>query len=137
MRLLGKALTFDDVLLVPAYSQVLPRDTSLSTRLSRNIQLNLPLDRHVLVDDAETALARHLHRHLGLGDRIHGGGEQRDAQLDPPRHARAEVGILGVDQRVPRDQQHVVERERFLQDARRRWLHPLTSLLDDPHRPLL
>jgi IMP dehydrogenase len=43
MRLLGKALTFDDVLLVPAYSRVLPRDTSLSTRLSRNIALNLPL----------------------------------------------------------------------------------------------
>ena len=33
MRLLGKALTFDDVLLVPAYSQVLPRDTSLATSL--------------------------------------------------------------------------------------------------------
>ncbi len=43
MRLLGKALTFDDVLLVPAFSQVLPRDTSLATRLSRNIPLNLPL----------------------------------------------------------------------------------------------
>src|SRR5438046_2707180 len=43
MRLLGKALTFDDVLLVPAFSQVLPRDTSLSTLFSRNIQLNLPL----------------------------------------------------------------------------------------------
>ena len=35
MRLLGKALTFDDVLLVPAYSTVLPRDTDLSTSLSR------------------------------------------------------------------------------------------------------
>src|SRR4051794_31095023 len=43
MRLLGKALTFDDVLLVPAFSQVLPKDTSLATRLSRNITLNLPL----------------------------------------------------------------------------------------------
>ena len=41
MRLLGKALTFDDVLLVPAYSQVLPKDTSLATRFSRNIALNL------------------------------------------------------------------------------------------------
>ena len=40
MRLLGKALTFDDVLLVPAFSQVLPKDTSLATRLSRNISLN-------------------------------------------------------------------------------------------------
>ena len=41
MRLLGKALTFDDVLLVPAYSQVLPKDTSLATHFSRNIRLNL------------------------------------------------------------------------------------------------
>ena len=37
MRLLQKALTFDDVLLVPAYSDILPKDTSLVTRLSRNI----------------------------------------------------------------------------------------------------
>ena len=43
MRLIGKALTFDDVLLVPAYSQVLPKDTSLATRFTRNIALNLPL----------------------------------------------------------------------------------------------
>ena len=43
MRLLGKALTFDDVLLVPAFSTVLPRDTDLSTQLTRNIRINLPL----------------------------------------------------------------------------------------------
>ena len=43
MRLLQKALTFDDVLLVPAYSNVLPADTSLKTRLTRNIALNIPL----------------------------------------------------------------------------------------------
>ena len=45
MRLLGKALTFDDVLLVPAFSQVLPRDTDLSTHLSRNIRLRLQIGR--------------------------------------------------------------------------------------------
>ncbi len=43
MRLLQKALTFDDVLLVPAHSAILPRDVSLATRLTRKIQLNLPL----------------------------------------------------------------------------------------------
>ena len=43
MRLVQKALTFDDVLLVPAHSAVLPRDVSLATRLSRNIRLNIPL----------------------------------------------------------------------------------------------
>ena len=43
MRLLQKALTFDDVLLVPAYSDILPKDTVLATRLTRNITLNIPL----------------------------------------------------------------------------------------------
>ena len=43
MRILKQALTFDDVLLVPARSNVLPRDVDLSTRLTRNIQLNIPL----------------------------------------------------------------------------------------------
>ena len=43
MRLIRKALTFDDVLLLPAHSAILPRDVSLKTRLSRRITLNLPL----------------------------------------------------------------------------------------------
>ena len=43
MRIIQKALTFDDVLLVPAYSNVLPRDVSLRTQLTRNISLNIPL----------------------------------------------------------------------------------------------
>ncbi len=43
MRLIQKALTFDDVLLVPAYSAILPRDNSLHTRLTRNISLSIPL----------------------------------------------------------------------------------------------
>lgn len=44
MRLTQKALTFDDVLLVPAHSAILPRDVSLATRLTRTITLNLPLE---------------------------------------------------------------------------------------------
>ena len=43
MRLLQRALTFDDVLLVPAYSNVLPRQTSLKTKLTREITLSIPL----------------------------------------------------------------------------------------------
>ena len=41
MRVVRKALTFDDVLLVPAHSLVVPRDVQLSTRLTRTIELNL------------------------------------------------------------------------------------------------
>ncbi|MBF8271466.1 MAG: IMP dehydrogenase [Magnetococcales bacterium] len=43
MKILDTALTFDDVLLVPAYSEVLPRDVDLSTRLTREIPLSIPL----------------------------------------------------------------------------------------------
>ena len=43
MRVIQKALTFDDVLLVPAHSTVLPREVNLATRLTRTIQLNIPL----------------------------------------------------------------------------------------------
>src|SRR4030095_10680106 len=43
MRVVRKALTFDDVLLVPALSAVVPRDVSLATRLTRSITLNIPL----------------------------------------------------------------------------------------------
>ena len=43
MRLLQQALTFDDVLLVPAHSNVLPREVSLATQLTRSIRLNIPV----------------------------------------------------------------------------------------------
>ncbi|MBW7931260.1 MAG: IMP dehydrogenase, partial [Gammaproteobacteria bacterium] len=43
MRIAGEALTFDDVLLQPAYSEVLPREASLATQLTRDIRLNIPL----------------------------------------------------------------------------------------------
>src|SRR5215469_9947678 len=44
MRILTEALTFDDVSLVPAYSNVLPRDVSLATQLTRQIRLNMPVE---------------------------------------------------------------------------------------------
>ena len=42
-KFVGEGLTYDDVLLVPAYSEVLPRDVDIRTRFSRNIQLNTPV----------------------------------------------------------------------------------------------
>ena len=42
-RVLTEGLTFDDVLLVPAYSEVLPREVDITTRFSRNIRLNIPI----------------------------------------------------------------------------------------------
>lgn len=67
MRLLQKALTFDDVLLVPDYSQVLPRDTSLSTKLSRDISLNLPVVSAAMDTVTEARLAIALAEEGGIG----------------------------------------------------------------------
>ena len=67
MRLLGKARTFDDVLLVPAYSQVLPRDTDLSSRFTRRIELNLPLVSAAMDTVTEARLAIAIAQEGGIG----------------------------------------------------------------------
>ena len=67
MRLLGKALTFDDVLLVPAYSQVLPKDTSLSTQFTRKLRLNLPLVSAAMDTVTESRLAIAIAQEGGIG----------------------------------------------------------------------
>ena len=67
MRLIQKALTFDDVLLVPAHSTILPRDVSLATRLTRNIHLNLPLVSAAMDTVTEARLAIALAQEGGIG----------------------------------------------------------------------
>ena len=67
MRIIQKALTFDDVLLVPAYSNVLPRDVSLRTQLTRNINLNIPLLSAAMDTVTETRLAIALAQEGGIG----------------------------------------------------------------------
>ena len=67
MRLLGKALTFDDVLLVPAYSEVLPKDVTLATQFTRNIRLNLPLVSAAMDTVTEARLAIAIAQEGGMG----------------------------------------------------------------------
>jgi IMP dehydrogenase len=67
MRITQKALTFDDVLLVPAYSNVLPRDVSLRAQLTRNINLNIPLVSAAMDTVTETRLAIALAQEGGIG----------------------------------------------------------------------
>jgi IMP dehydrogenase len=67
MRILQKALTFDDVLLVPAHSAVLPKDVSLKTRLTREIELNLPLVSAAMDTVTEARLAIAIAQEGGLG----------------------------------------------------------------------
>lgn len=67
MRLLQNALTFDDVLLVPAHSNVLPREVSLSTQLTRSIRLNIPVVSAAMDTVTEAPLAIALAQEGGIG----------------------------------------------------------------------
>ncbi len=93
MRLLGKALTFDDVLLVPAYSQVLPRDTSLATRFSRRITLNLPLVSAAMDTVTEARLAIAIAQEGGIGV-VHKNLTPQQQAAEVARVKRYESGVL-------------------------------------------
>ena len=67
MRILEEALTFDDVLLVPDYSEVLPREVDLSTQLTRTIRLNLPLISAAMDTVTEARLAIAIAQEGGIG----------------------------------------------------------------------
>ncbi len=93
MRLLGKALTFDDVLLVPAFSQVLPKDTSLSTQFSRNIRLNLPLVSAAMDTVTEARLAIAIAQEGGIGI-VHKNLTAQQQAAEVARVKRYESGVL-------------------------------------------
>ncbi len=93
MRLLGKALTFDDVLLVPAFSQVLPRDTSLATQFSRNIRLNLPLVSAAMDTVTEARLAIAIAQEGGIGI-VHKNLTPKQQAAEVARVKRYESGVL-------------------------------------------
>jgi IMP dehydrogenase len=67
MRIVEHALTFDDVLLQPAYSEILPRDAQLATRLTRGIDLNLPIVSAAMDTVTEARLAIALAQEGGIG----------------------------------------------------------------------
>ena len=66
-KFFGEGLTYDDVLLVPAYSEVLPRDTKLSAQFSRNIELKVPIVSAAMDTVTESAMAIAIARQGGIG----------------------------------------------------------------------
>ncbi len=66
-KIIGEALTFDDVLLVPAHSAVLPRDVSVASRFSRNIDLQIPVVSAAMDTVTETTMAVAIARQGGIG----------------------------------------------------------------------
>jgi IMP dehydrogenase len=93
MRLLQKALTFDDVLLVPAHSAILPRDVTLATRLTRKIRLNLPLVSAAMDTVTEARLAIALAQEGGMGI-IHKNLDPQAQAAEVSKVKRYESGVL-------------------------------------------
>ncbi len=93
MRVVQKALTFDDVLLVPAHSDVLPRDVSLQTRLTRTISLNIPLLSAAMDTVTEARLAIALAQEGGLGI-VHKNMTPEAQALEVSRVKRFESGVV-------------------------------------------
>ncbi|MFJ2988367.1 IMP dehydrogenase [Collimonas sp. NPDC087041] len=93
MRLLQKALTFDDVLLVPAYSDVLPKDTTLKTRLSRNIDINIPLLSAAMDTVTEARLAIAMAQEGGIGI-IHKNLTAQEQAREVSKVKRFESGVV-------------------------------------------
>ncbi|MFJ5444940.1 IMP dehydrogenase [Methylobacillus methanolivorans] len=93
MRLLQQALTFDDVLLVPAHSNVLPREVSLATKLTRSITLNIPLISAAMDTVTEAPLAIALAQEGGMGI-VHKNMTIADQAAHVSRVKRFESGVV-------------------------------------------
>ncbi|AOU97937.1 IMP dehydrogenase [Acidihalobacter yilgarnensis] len=93
MRIVQEALTFDDVLLLPAHSQVMPRDVSLQTRLTREISLNIPVVSAAMDTVTEARLAIALAQEGGIGI-IHKNMSAEQQALQVRQVKKYESGII-------------------------------------------
>jgi IMP dehydrogenase len=93
MRIVQEALTFDDVLILPAHSTILPRDADLTTQLTRGIRLNIPLVSAAMDTVTESALAIALAQEGGIGIIHKNMSAERQAQ-EVRRVKKFESGII-------------------------------------------
>jgi IMP dehydrogenase len=100
MRVIQKALTFDDVLLLPAHSRILPRDASLKSRLSRNIELNIPIVSAAMDTVTEARLAIAIAQEGGIGI-IHKNLPAPAQAAQVAKVKRFESGVLRDPMTIP------------------------------------
>ena len=92
-KLTPEGLTFDDVLLVPAYSEIIPRDVQLTTKLSKDITLNTPLLTAAMDTVTESAMAIAIAREGGIGI-IHKNMTIQQQCDEVDRVKRSENGVI-------------------------------------------
>ncbi|MEO7760397.1 MAG: IMP dehydrogenase, partial [Casimicrobiaceae bacterium] len=100
MRVIQKALTFDDVLLIPAHSSVVPRQVRLVTRLTRNLTLNIPLLSAAMDTVTESPLAIAMAQEGGLGF-IHKNMTPQEQATEVAKVKRFESGVIKDPITVP------------------------------------
>src|SRR4029077_7724595 len=100
MRVLEKALTFDDVSLVPAHSLVLPREVSLRTRLTRTIELNLPVVSAAMDTVTEARLAIAMAQEGGVGI-LHKNMPAKSQAAEVAKVKRFESGVVKDPVTIP------------------------------------
>jgi len=102
-RILQEGLTFDDVLLVPSYSEVLPKEVCLRARFSRHIELNIPLVSAAMDTVTEAPMAISLAREGGIGV-IHKNMSIEEQAMHVRRVKRAENGMINDPITIHREQ---------------------------------
>nr|BFF41302.1 IMP dehydrogenase [Tenacibaculum mesophilum] len=92
-KILGEGLTYDDVLLVPAYSEVLPREVSIQTKFTRNITINVPIVSAAMDTVTESAMAIAIAREGGIGV-LHKNMPIEQQAQEVRKVKRAESGMI-------------------------------------------
>jgi IMP dehydrogenase len=92
-KIIGEGLTYDDVLLVPAFSEVLPREVSIQSRFSRNITLNVPIVSAAMDTVTESAMAIAIAREGGIGV-LHKNMSIEQQAAEVRKVKRAESGMI-------------------------------------------
>ncbi len=92
-RILGEGLTYDDVLLVPAFSEILPREVSIQSKFTRNITLNVPIVSAAMDTVTESKMAIAMAREGGIGV-LHKNMTAQEQALKVRKVKRAESGMI-------------------------------------------
>lgn len=92
-KIIGEGLTYDDVLLIPAYSEVLPREVSIKTKFTRNISLNVPIVSAAMDTVTESAMAIAIAREGGIGV-LHKNMTISQQAIEVRKVKRAESGMI-------------------------------------------